>query len=209
VSSLGFALNQVGGKSVMITSSGPSDGKSATALNLAIAALADGRTPLLIDVDERARGLTRMSGYGIARGVTDADGETRSGELVQKWPVEGQTVVEFVPAGKRLSGGSAGYFRSAQFQETLPKLTEGYDLVIFDAPPVLVAAETTDIASNVDGVVLVVRRDTEVRDLEDARDRLAIAGTPILGYVFNWAKGADGRYGYGYGYGYGDDERKH
>jgi Mrp family chromosome partitioning ATPase/uncharacterized protein involved in exopolysaccharide biosynthesis len=207
VSSLGFALSQVDGKTVMITSSGPSDGKSVTALNLALAASADGRSPLLIDVDERARGLTRMSGYGIARGVTDATDNTRPGELVQKWPVEGQAIVEFVPAGKRLNGGSAGYFRSAQFQRTLPRLTEGYDFVIFDAPPVLVAAETTDIASNVDGVVLVVRRDTKVKDLEDARDRLAIAGTPIIGYVFNWAKSAAERYGYGHGYGDSETNR--
>lgn len=201
VSSLGFALSEVNGKTVMITSAGPNEGKTVTALNLAIAALGDGRTPLLVDVDDRVRGLTRLSGFAISRGVTDVGMGIKPAEMVRKWAVEGDVIVEVVPAGTKLNGGTAGFFRSPQFRTAVTGLSSHHDLVIFDAPPVLAAAETSDIASNVDGVVVVVRRDTLIRDLEDTKARLAIAGTPILGYVFNWAKGADGRYGYGYGYG--------
>lgn len=49
---------------------------------------------------------------------------------------------------------------------------------------------------------------TPVEDLEDARDRLAIAGIPLLGYLFNWAKDAAGKYGYGYGRGHGGEDNK-
>ena len=49
------------------------------------------------------------------------------------------------------------------------------------------AAETTDLAAQADGVVLVVAPRNPVARLEDARQRLAMSGTPILGYVFNRA----------------------
>jgi Mrp family chromosome partitioning ATPase len=199
VSSLGFALDQGGGKKVVITSSSVGEGKTATALNIAIAAAGDGRTPLLIDADERARGLTRMSGFGIAPGITDADPESGTGAVVQKWLVEGEAVVEFVPAGKKLGADTERYFRSPQFKEGLAKLTTGYDLVLIDTPPVLAAPEATDIAAEADGIILVVRRGTALSDIEDACDRLTMAGTPIIGYVFNWAKGAGGTYAYKYG----------
>ena len=74
-------------------------------------------------------------------------------------------------------------------------------MVIIDTPPAMSAAETSDIASQADGVVLVVSAGTPLRDLHDARQRLSISRTPILGYIFNRAKGSTGAYGYGYGYG--------
>ena len=60
------------------------------------------------------------------------------------------------------------------------------------------------LAAQVDGVVLVVNQGTPLRDLHDARQRLSISRTPILGYIFNRARGAAGAYGYGYGYGRDD-----
>jgi Mrp family chromosome partitioning ATPase len=202
VSSLGFALSTTDGNVVMVTSSGIADGKTASALNIAVSATGDGRAPLLVDGDERNRGLTRMSGFAIGRGVTDFEPDTDPNDLVQKWQVEGGTVIEFLPAGRHLRGDTAQFFRSDQFRDALPKLSAQHDLVIIDAPPVLAAPETTDIAAQVDGVVLVVRYGTDVQDIEDARDRLAIAGTPIIGYIFNRAKGTDTAYVHGYGYGY-------
>lgn len=199
VSSLGFALNTAEGNLVMVTSSGIGDGKSASALNIAISATGNGRVPLLIDGDERNRGLTRLSGYTIASGVTDIDSDTDPNDLVQNWQVEGGTVIKFLPAGKKLRADTAQFFRSDHFRDMLPKLSAQHDLVIIDAPPVLAAPETTDIAARVDGVVLVVRRDTDVQDIEDARDRLAIASTPIIGYIYNRDKGAETVYAYGYG----------
>lgn len=71
VSSIRFALEQIDGTTVVVTSTAPGDGKSITALNIAFAAAKDGRRPLLIDADERARGLTGFSGYSIGLGLTD------------------------------------------------------------------------------------------------------------------------------------------
>jgi len=201
VSSLGFALEQIKGKSVVITSAAPRDGKSSTALNVAIAATQDGRKTLLVDADERARGLSRLSGFEGHYGITDISDGSNAVQVVGEWAMADDTVVPFVAAGSKLDGSTAGYFRSAAFKKALPMLAAKRDIVIIDAPPVMSAAETTDLAAQADGVVLVVRHDTPIRDLEDARQRLTMSGTPILGYVFNRAKGKSGAYGYGYGYG--------
>ena len=69
LSSLSFVMEENGGRSVVVTSAGPDEGKTVTALNLAIAAMKDGRRPLLIDGDERARGLTKARRHQRAAGI--------------------------------------------------------------------------------------------------------------------------------------------
>ena len=85
VSSLGFALDQIGGTSVLVTSAAPSDGKSVTALNIAIAAAQDGRSTLLIDADERAQGLTRLAERTNQAGIADLENGTPIGDRVCEW----------------------------------------------------------------------------------------------------------------------------
>ena len=61
------------------------------------------------------------------------------------------------------------------------------------------ASETADLAAEVDGVVLVITENESMRDISDARDRIALTGTPILGYIFNRATHRADGYVYGYG----------
>ena len=69
--------------------------------------------------------------------------------------------------------------------------------MIIDAPPVMSASETAEIAGEVDAVVMVVDRGTPIRELQDAKDRIEISGTPIVGYIFNRAEHkSDGYYTY-------------
>ena len=205
VSSITFALEQVNGTSVVITSTAPGDGKSVTALNIAIAAAKDGHRSLLVDADERARGLTNISGYGTGIGLTDLNNGRAPSEILGTWPISIGTDLPFLPAGSRLFDGAAAYLRSPAFRNALAALTESFDIVVIDTPPIMSAAETTDIIDQTDGVVLVVKHGTPLRDLHDARQRLSIVRTPILGYIYNRAKGSAGSYGYGYGYGYGQN----
>ncbi|MDX1745882.1 MAG: CpsD/CapB family tyrosine-protein kinase, partial [Halobacteriales archaeon] len=206
VSSLGFALDAVSGKTVLITSASPGDGKSVTALNLAVAATKDGRRPLLIDADERERGLTRLAGFRNETGISDLGNGVGPSDVIHHWGMTDGTGLRFVPAGRDLEGNAASYFRSVEFRERLPKLFVDSDLVLIDSPPVMSAAETTDLAARVDGAVLVVPKGASLRDLDDARVRLSLAGVTILGYVYNRAQKSGG-YGYGYGYGYGQQMR--
>jgi len=191
LSSLTFVLDQIGGNSVVITSADPEDGKTVAALNLAVAAMKDGRSPLLIDGDERRKGLTKLAGLGETQGINGAVG------LGHRWSITPTEHIDFIASGREMHGDTAGYFRSSQFRKDLSRSMSGRDIVLIDTPPVMSASETADLAGEVDGVVLIVRENSPVRDIADARDRIALTGTPIVGYIYNRASTKDGAYGYG------------
>lgn len=204
VASLGFALNDQGGRTVLVTSGRPGDGKTITAANLAIAAMRDGRRVLMVDADERARGLTELSGVPAEPGLTDlADDNLPIGLATAQMSVGDDDQVALVPAGRRLPD-PAGFFRTGQFRRAINRVKADNDLVVVDSPPLLAVSDTSAIASHADGILIVVSRGTPLRLLREVRERLEFVGTPALGYVFNRADPRRKRYGYGYGeYGYG------
>jgi capsular exopolysaccharide synthesis family protein len=211
VASLGFALNDEGGRTVLITSARPGDGKTITAANLAIAAMRDGRRVLMIDADERARGLTELAGVRPEPGLTDLADENQSvGLATAQMRLGDNDRIPVVPAGRRLAD-PAGFFRTGQFRRAIARVKQGADLVVIDSPPLLAVSDTSAIASQADGIVVVVSRGTPLRLLREVRERLEFVGTPALGYVFNRADPRRKRYGYGYGEygsGYGSDLRE-
>jgi capsular exopolysaccharide synthesis family protein len=207
VSALTFALQHDQGTSVLLTSAGPSDGKTTTALNLAIAAARDGRKVLLVDADQRVQGLTRLAGTEQHSGLTDLADASLPFSTCVWWRVGAEAKLRFVPAGNPVPD-TAGFFRTAAFRIAMNRVKAEADFVIVDSPPLLAVSDTSAIASQVDGVVIIVTRGTPLKQLEDVRQRLAFIGTPVLGYVFNRGQPRSGYYGYGYGYGgSGADER--
>ena len=185
LTSLGFALDEIGGRSVVVTSTGRGQGKTSTALNVALVAANDGRKALLIDADGRTRGLTNLSGYRSAQGLANlVDGDDPH-RLTHFLMLGGEAPVPLIPAGMQEQAETSGYFRSHAFRTTFPKLIVEHDLVLIDTPPVLSAAETSEIARLADGAILVVVPGTPLRQLAEAKERLTMTGKPILGYVFN------------------------
>lgn len=206
VASLEYALERSGGTTVVLTSASPGDGKTVTALNLAVAAARDGRRVLLTDGDQRARGLSRLTEVAPTPGLTDlADDAVPFDGCVAKLEAT-DSQFTFVPVGTP-SHDAAGFYRTPGFRKAMNRIRERADLIIIDTPPVLAVSDTSAIAGQADGIVVVVKRGTPLSRLEEVRERLAFVGTPVLGYVFNRADpkaGAYGRYGYEYGaYGYG------
>ena len=201
VSSLNLALGQLGASTIVVTSTGAADGKTVTALNVAIAAAGNGRRPLLIDADIRTAGLTKLSGLDGLRGLSDvADVPEDTAGLIRRWSVAPDTDLQFVPAGSLDSVDPARFFRSGAFLDAMPKLSAGEGLTIIDAPPVLAVAETTDITRQADGVLMVVCEGTSLKKLDEARERIALTGKPIVGYVYNRATDASKKDTYTYGY---------
>lgn len=204
VSSLGFALNEEGSSTVLVTSARPGDGKTVTATNLAIAAMRDGRRVLMVDADERARGLTNLTGVTPEPGLTDLANDHLHTSLATAYMSLGDgDRLAVVPAGRRLED-PAGFFRTGQFRQAITRVKQDVDLVVIDSPPLLAVSDTSAIAGQTDGIVIVVSRGTPIRLLREVRERLEFIGTPVLGYVFNKADLRRKGYGYGYGdYGYG------
>ena len=149
-------------------------------------------TMRLIDADERRRGLTFLAGLNEEDAIGGAIG------LGHRWRITPAEDVDFIASGRGLDGDIGGYFRTAEFRKELQSAMVGREFVLIDTPPVMFASETADLAREVDGVVLVVREGSPLRDLEDARDRIELSGTPIVGYIFNRASTADTAYRYSY-----------
>ncbi len=201
VSSLHFVLTESGESSVLVTSAGPGDGKTVTALNMAAAAARDGGRVVLVDADERAQGLTRLSGLDAERGLVDlGDPERPRGDCVHSLRLSDALQVGLVPIGSG-SADDDGFFRASAFRRAMQRAREGADLLVVDSPPLLAVADASAIAGQVDGIVLVVVRGTPLRLLQEVRHRLEFVGTPVLGYVFNRSDprrrgyGAAGYYG--------------
>ena len=207
--SLDFTLDDGDGGSVcvLVTSPQAGDGKTTTALNLALAARRDTRSVVLVDADERARGLSSMAGLAEAEGITDLGEFAVPSRWCQStWDIGKELSTRVIPAGTR-TDVPGSFFRTSGSRTAMKRVRAQADMVVVDAPPLLDVAETSAIASHVDGIILVVRRGTPQRLLEECRERLAFIGTPLLGYVFNRASPARGRYG-AYRYGYGSDNGK-
>jgi capsular exopolysaccharide synthesis family protein len=202
VASLGFALQEAPGAMVVITSADQGDGKTITALNLAAAAAKDGRRVLLVDADERLRGLTRYSGGAPSPGLTDlVTGKASLAACTRLWPAPNGLKLPMVPAGTSLDD-TAGFFRTPAFRTAMLEVRTGADMVLVDTPPMLAVSDASAIAAQADGIVLIVRKGTPLRHLEEVRNRLEFFGAPLLGYVFNRSDPDGGRYGYKYRYRY-------
>jgi Mrp family chromosome partitioning ATPase len=205
-SSIRLALDRIDGTAVVITSAGAEDGKTVTALNLAIAASGAQHSPLLIDTDQRTRALSNLVGLATSRGLTDLDsGNGDIDEVVQSLIVDETITLNFVPAGNAPAGEAVRFFRSPAFTRAMPKIIDGSSLVIIDAPPILAAAEAMDITRQADGVLVVVRPGTSLRELADVAERVAMTDRPILGYVYNGADKESAYPTYSHSYGYGSD----
>lgn len=207
VGAIAHALEDVNGRSIVITSASPGDGKTVTALNLAIAAAQDGREVLVVDADTRVRGMSRMLDLEEGAGLPELAAGTPLSQVVRLANLGDDRALPIVPAAP-LGDDTAAFFRTPGFRKAVDVLAEPADLVVYDTPPLLLASDTSAIAGSVDGIVVVVMRGTPLRVLEELRERLDMIGTPLLGYVFTKARprGGYGRYDYNYAYGYGERE---
>jgi capsular exopolysaccharide synthesis family protein len=201
LSSLDVAMAEAGGRSVVITSAGPGEGKTTTCLQLAIAGARDERSVVVADMDIRARGLTQMLGGTERPGLTEvATHRTSLEKVARSVSLASDVAVPVVLAGNELPDPSA-FFRSRGFQGTVERLRQASDILLMDCAPLLAVADTVLVAQAADAVVLVVEHGTRMERLESVRQRLALLGKPLLGYVYNRSQTASETH---YGDGYGD-----
>jgi Mrp family chromosome partitioning ATPase len=194
LAALEHALSKVGGKVVAVASAGPDDGRTLAVLNLALAARREGRKVLLVDADERTRGLSQLCRDGELFNVIGVghDGEEDPAGTVGRWPPPTPrpqpptlgTVLQIGPS-ERNGHHPAEFFRSTAFGKLISVSGHPADLVLIDTPALLDVSEAVTIADHADAVLLVVNRGTSLADLRRARERLAFTDTPVIGYLLN------------------------
>ena len=206
LSSIEFAMGDIdGGRSLMITSTLPGDGKTTTSLQLAIAASRDRRRVMMVDADIRARGLTTVLGAQDRPGLSDvAAVGSRVADVVRRYRFSEKSQIPVVTAGQR-RGDPAALLRTNVFRQAMSEIRASAELVIIDSSPLLAVADAVIVSGSVDGMVLVVSHGTPVTELQKVRERLKFVSTPLLGYVFNRSDATTAA-AYGYGYGVAEDD---
>ncbi len=188
-------------KMLLVTSPEMSEGKTTTAVNLAVSMAQGGRRVLLVDADLRRPNAHNLLFMPDRPGLAEA----LTGQTVASFGLP--TLIDnlyFLPAGKT-SAPPAELLDSESMLDLLRRFKESYDIVIIDSPPVLAVTDALLLAPKCDATIVVVAaHKTEQRTLRVAQRMLRSVGVSIGGVVLNQfdPKKAGYRYGYGYGYGY-------
>lgn len=194
-------------KVYVVSSSLPGEGKTTTAVNLALTLAQAGERVLLIEADLRRPKIGALLDVDDAVGLTSVlVGKVGIDEAIQSTTGG----LDVMPSGA-IPPNPAELLQSNAMSDTLSDLRKRYDLVLLDAPPLLPVTDAALLASHSDGALLIVRHGKTSRDqLAHAVERLEAVGARAIGVVVNMAptRGRRTGYGYGYGYGYGPEAPK-
>lgn len=166
------------------TSAQPGEGKSTTIANLAVVMAQADKRVILIDADLRRPSIHRLlklpNSVGLSTALLD---KVRSPEVyLQDTDVPNLRVMTTGP----IPPNPAEMLNSARMHEMIEFLKSQADIVLFDTPPVLAVADTSILASQVDGTLLVVWTGKTRADLlVQASERLQSVGGMQLGVVLN------------------------
>lgn len=200
-STLAFATSHGLPRSLAVTSTKESEGKSTTALALAGVIGRTGKRVLLVDGDLRSPSQHRFLGLDNEAGLSNllAGDEDVTG-LVRTTSQRGLSLLSSGP----LPPNPAELLSSDRLGELLVIFLEHFDHVVIDVPPVLGLADAPLIGRAVEGIVYVVEAETTPRRaIRGALQRLGAVGSHVLGVVITKVDYSRHSYGYGYGYGYG------
>jgi capsular exopolysaccharide synthesis family protein len=189
--------NQV--TSIMITSSGPGEGKSTTMSNLAVTLAQAGKKTLIVDCDMRRPTVNKLFKIerdpGLSEVLTD---QLDWRDFIHSTMTEGLFVL---PSGKVPSNPSELVGRT-YMATILAEMKQEYDFVLCDVPPILVVSDAALLASQLDGVLILVRSGVAVaHEVARAREQMERVGGRVLGAIFNAYDTSSAGYGYSrYGY---------
>lgn len=140
-------------RSMTITSAGPEEGKSTTVANLAVAFAQGGKRVLLVDSDMRKPTVHQIFKLANDKGLsTVLAGEHRPENCIQS---SAQVNLDIMPCGP-LPPNPAELIDSARMSALIEELKTRYDMVIFDAPPIIAVTDASILASKLDGLILLL-----------------------------------------------------
>ncbi len=197
---LGFTLPE-GQKCPIIgvTSSMRGEGKSTTSINLSYVLAENRKKVLLIDGDLRIPSVAKKMDIPSSPGLTDllmgydpGDFSEFKTDVSDKWYI--------LPAGE-LPPNPSELLGSRRMRVLLQALSELFDYIVIDLPPVNIVSDALAVSKLISGMVVVVREDyTEKKELERCFRQLRLSNVNVLGCVMNESKAGTGAYGRKYKY---------
>lgn len=195
-----FAMVDRDLKTLAVTSSGPTEGKSTTSANLAVVFANSGLKVLLVDGDMRKPTVAKTFQVPNQRGLSSALVNRDLGleDICQESGVDNLILMTSGPKPPNPSE----LLGSKRMSEVIEEVKEYFDLVIFDLPPAVAVTDAQIVASQLDGTILVIREGVSNKtSLTRAKKLLDMVNANIIGAVYNGVARdkADSYYYYYYG----------
>lgn len=193
------------GRTIVVTSSLPGEGKSVTTINLAMAMAEGSSRILLVDADLRRPSVSRMLGLEGAVGLTTVlIGDAQLEEVVQPF---GDGTLDVLAAGQ-IPPNPSELLDSDSMVELLREAALRYDVVLLDSAPLLPVTDAAVLARLTDGALLVVGcRKAHRHQVSEALTSLETVAARILGIVLNQVSSKESGAAYVYGSVPGGDSR--
>jgi succinoglycan biosynthesis transport protein ExoP len=201
--SLQFARQERRLRVIVVTSPAVGDGKTSTLANLGVVFAQAGERVVLVSCDLRRPKLGEFFGLDESVGLTSILlGEQTLDEVLA--PVPGIDRLTLLPVGP-VPPNPAELLNGSRVRDIFTRLSEQFDLVLIDSPPVLPVTDAAILSQYADAtLMLAAAGQTRRADLHRAAEKLDQVGTTVLGIVLNKVTKQTSRdYGYGYGYTYG------
>jgi polysaccharide biosynthesis transport protein len=208
-------------KTLVVTSSQAGEGKTTTAVNIAITLAQTGDKVILLDCDMRNPRVHRVVGLENNGGMsTYLSGNADLSSLIQQTSIANL----FTVTAGRIPPNPAELLGSARMKQGLLLLDEYFDHIVIDTPPVLSVTDARILGSIVDGVVLVIKGgETPKEAVQRTKRLLQEVHAHVIGTLLNnvdvrsadyyyyskyYYYGYGKKYGYGYGYGVKPDQKE-
>lgn len=171
---------------MLVTSSVPQEGKSTTAVNMALSFVELGHRVLLIEADLRRPRISHSLGLEGEVGLTNVLlGQVRADDVIQSWGTSGLSVL---PSGA-IPPNPTELLGSLQMANLVKELRGNYEEIIIDTPPLLPVADAAVCSGVVDGVIVVVRwGKTQRSQVATAVNSLQSVNSSIMGAVLTMRK---------------------
>lgn len=171
---------------LLVTSTGPEEGKSTTLANLAITLAQTGSSVILVDCDLRRPSLHELFGVASTPGLTNLvlDSPHQEIPLLES----GVPSLRLLPSGP-LPPNPSELLGSQRMGEIIQQLKSQADYVLFDSPPIVAVTDAAVLATKSDGVLLVIRAGKTKREMaQKAKALLDRVNANFLGVVLNNVK---------------------
>lgn len=195
-----FALSSAKNNIIMVSGPAPEVGKSFISTNLATILAQSQKRVLIIDADLRRGYLHKYFNLQTQPGLADyLNGQTELNQVIKATEVSG---LDVIARGKSPANPSE-LLSTTQFAAMLSQLSEQYDHILIDTPPILAVTDGIIISQHA-GVNLVIARyaKTQMKELELTINRFEQAGVKVNGIILNDIQRSSAGYGYGYNYSY-------
>lgn len=192
-------LAKTDGKILAISSPYAAEGKSTTALNIAITLAQLNKKVIILDTDSRKPSIHKKAKINNEKGCMDILlGESTVDEVVVTY----NSYLDIITSGAKVKNPSELYSTVA-FDKLLEELEERYDYIILDTPPINIVSDSLIIAQKCDAFVMVVRAGvTKYEAFEAAYDSLKVLDIELDGVIVNGSGAKNGGYYRKYGYKY-------